>query len=86
METYKKILRKHIRNIINESLMSENVIVPPDIPNTQNFWHGGNLDDYNDIIAQKTGRYEWGPGLYITTHYDTAKNTQKAVENYILSL
>jgi hypothetical protein len=42
-----------------------------------NFWHGGNLDDYDDIIAQKNGRYEFGPGLYITTHYDTARKYSK---------
>ena len=37
-----------------------------------NFWHGGNLDDFNDIISQKNGRYEYGPGLYLITHHDTA--------------
>lgn len=41
------------------------------------FWHGGNLDGYNDIIAQKSGRYEYGPGLYATTHYDTARRYSK---------
>ena len=37
-----------------------------------NFWHGGNLDGFNDVVEQKNGRYEYGPGLYLITHYDTA--------------
>jgi hypothetical protein len=37
-----------------------------------NFWHGGNLDDYSEIISQKNGRYEYGAGLYLTTHHGTA--------------
>jgi len=68
-----------ISEIIKEefSKLFENEIIPPDIPNTMNFWHGGNLDDYNDIISQKNGRYEYGAGLYATTHYDTAKKYSK---------
>lgn len=54
------------------SNLSEEEIVVPDIPNTMTFWHGGNLDDYSDIIAQKNGRYEWGAGLYLITKYDVA--------------
>lgn len=66
------ILRKIVRNIIKESVIS-----PPQIPGTMNFWHGGNLDEYNDLIAQKAGRYEYGPGLYITTKYDVAAKYSK---------
>jgi hypothetical protein len=36
------------------------------------FWHGGNLDEYNDVIAQKSGRYEYGAGLYLTTELQVA--------------
>lgn len=57
---------------VNDYEISEDVITPPNIPNTMNFWHGGNLDDYSDVIAQKNGRYEYGAGLYLITHYDTA--------------
>ena len=39
---------------------------------TMIFWHGGNLDKYDDIISQKNGRYEYGSGLYLITHIDTA--------------
>jgi hypothetical protein len=39
---------------------------------TMTFWHGGNLDEYNDIISQKNGRYEYGSGLYLIDHRDTA--------------
>lgn len=57
--------------------LMESVITPPNIPDTINFWHGGNLDNYNDVIAQKNGRYEYGPGLYLTTHYETARKYAK---------
>ncbi len=60
---------------INDS--KQNVIIPPDIPNTLNFWHGGNLDEYDDVIAQKNGRYEYGAGLYLTTHHETATKYAK---------
>ena len=45
-----------------------------DIPNpiTTDFWHGGNLDNYEDTISHKSGRYEYGSGLYLTTHKETA--------------
>ena len=37
------------------------------------FWHGGNLDDYsNDTVGQKSGKYEYGPGLYLITKYSEA--------------
>lgn len=65
-----------IYNIVKE-LLSENKIILPNIPNTKNFWHGGNLDEYNEIIAQKNGRYEYGPGLYLITRYDIAKKYSK---------
>ncbi len=45
--------------------------------NTMKFWHGGNLEDFNETIAQKNGRYEYGPGLYLITKYDVAKNYSK---------
>jgi hypothetical protein len=53
-------------------LINEENITPPNIPNTKNFWHGGNLDDYVDNIAHKKGRYEYGPGLYAITKYEVA--------------
>jgi len=72
-------LKTLVGKIVEEeySKLNENEIVPPDIPNTMNFWHGGNLNDYDDVISQKNGRYEYGAGLYITTHYDTAKKYAK---------
>lgn len=62
-----KLLENTLRRIIREEL-----ITPPEIPGTMNFWHGGNLDNYDDVIAQKSGRYEFGPGLYLITKYDEA--------------
>jgi len=44
---------------------------------TMTFWHGGNLDMYDDYVAHKGGRWEYGPGLYLITHYDTAKKYAK---------
>lgn len=63
---------KTITETINEA-----VVAVPDIPNTMSFWHGGNLDNYDDVIAQKNGRYEYGPGLYIINHYGTAQKYAK---------
>jgi predicted GNAT family acetyltransferase len=75
-----------IKNLLNERLM-ENMVTPPSIPNTRNFWHGGNLSEYSDIIAQKNGRYEFGAGLYLTTQYDIAKKYAKGSRKlYIVSV
>lgn len=42
--------------------------------NTMTLWHGGRgLEfSYNEMMPHKKGRLEHGPGLYLTTHYDTA--------------
>ena len=40
-------------------------------------WHGGDLDARQDNVKPKKGRWEFGPGLYLTTHYDTAKKYAK---------
>ena len=57
--------------------ISEDLIVKPEIPNTMSFYHGGNLDRYEPSLAQKKGRYEYGAGLYLTTHYETAHKYAK---------
>lgn len=45
---------------------------------TMTLWHGGNLNDlYNDMVNHKKGRFEYGCGLYLTTHYMTAKKYAK---------
>lgn len=44
------------------------------------FWHGGNLDSFDpsqNDFNQKSGAYEYGPGLYLTTHYETATKYAK---------
>lgn len=66
-----------IKNLLRETILNENEVLAPDIPNTRNFWHGGNLSEYSDIIAQKNGRYEFGAGLYLITRYDVAKKYAK---------
>ena len=43
-------------------------------------WHGGNLDSLTHGAKPKgtaNTRYEYGPGLYTTTHYGTAKMYSK---------
>lgn len=57
---------------------TESLIKPSDKPNTMSFWHGGDLGySYSDSMSYKKGRYEFGVGLYLTTHYDTAKKYAK---------
>jgi len=61
-----------------KSYMNEKEITPSKEPNTMSFWHGGDLGhSYSDSMTYKKGRYEFGPGLYLTTHYDTAKKYAK---------
>jgi hypothetical protein len=56
----------------------EELISPSKDPNTMSFWHGGRLDDaYSDTISHKKGRWEFGPGLYLTTNYYTVQKYAK---------
>jgi hypothetical protein len=51
------------------------------------FWHGGNLSDISQPIKHKKGRHEYGPGLYATTHYDTARKYSKGSRKlYLLEI
>lgn len=71
----------NIKAIIVEEMnkiIGEETISPPDIPNTKTYWHGGNLDNYRDSeVGNKSGRHEFGFGLYLTTHYGTAVKYSK---------
>lgn len=49
-------------------VLSENVLT---------LWHGGNLEFGLENVKHKGGRWEYGPGLYLTTHYDTARKYSK---------
>lgn len=51
----------------------EATISPSDVPGTMSFWHGGDLDEREGRIVHKGGRAEYGPGLYLTSNYSTAK-------------
>lgn len=46
------------------------ILVPEAV--SMKFYHGGNLESMDDFIAQKNGRYEHGPGLYLIDHLETA--------------
>jgi hypothetical protein len=64
------------KSFLEEALIPKPIEIP-DIPNTMTFYHGGNLDDYDETVAHKKGRYEFGAGLYLTTHYGTAARYAK---------
>ena len=71
---------KHIK-------LFENFDIKSEFENNMVFWHGGDLDHYDDLISHKNGRYEYGPGLYLTTHYDTAKKYAKGSRKlYLISV
>ena len=61
-----------IRKAIREA-----IIAPPDVPDSRTFWHGGILDNAQDSINHAKSRYEYGPGLYLTTSYELAKDYAK---------
>lgn len=61
-----------------KEFLIEKVIAPSTTPNTMSLWHGGNLDvGASEEFAHKKGRYEYGAGLYLTTHYGTAQKYSK---------
>ena len=55
----------------------EDVVEISKEPDTISLWHGGNLTKELILIPQKNGRFEYGAGLYATTHYDTARKYSK---------
>ena len=58
--------------------MKEVIISPSTTPGTISLWHGGRLDNaYYETISHKKGRWEFGPGLYLTSHYQTAQKYAK---------
>ena len=68
------------KTFLLEALTPKQLAIP-DTPNTMTFYHGGNLDDYDEPVAYKKGRFDYGPGLcpgiYLTTHYGTAAKYAK---------
>ena len=58
-------------------MLSREFITETTEPNTMSLWHGGNLSNELVLIPQKTGRFDYGAGLYATTHYDTARKYSK---------
>jgi hypothetical protein len=66
---------KPFKQFITEA---KKIISPSTTQNTMSLWHGGNLDDaYDETKIQKKGRFEYGPGLYLITHYQTAQKYSK---------
>lgn len=61
-----------------KEFITEDEISPSTEPRTMSFWHGGDLSSsYDETISHKKGRFEYGPGLYLTTHYGTAQRYSK---------
>lgn len=58
-------------------LLTEAVISPTTEPDHASFWHGGDLTMVRDDFSPRHGRFEYGPGLYLTTHYNVAKRYAK---------
>lgn len=52
----------------------EEIISPSMHPNTMSLWHGGDL---NATVKYKSGRTEYGPGLYLITKYSVAQKYAK---------
>lgn len=46
------------------------------------FYHGGNLDNIDSTFSNKTGRMEYGPGLYGITHFSTAREYAKGSRKF----
>lgn len=70
-------IRVYKRDVFMNESKQNSIFKIPNILGTTNFWHGGNLDSYDDVIAQKNGRYEYGPGLYLTTQFEVAQKYAK---------
>jgi len=58
-------------------LKTSELVTPSSEAGTMSLWHGGNLDNLESFTTQKKGRYEYGSGLYLTTHYGTAAKYSK---------
>lgn len=56
------------------SFLNENIDLP-DIPNTITMWHGGNLDEIDNNLSHKTGRFEYGTGLYLSDNLNMVLNS-----------
>ena len=70
------------KSLIEAIVDGYNVIFESDMGSNSNmvFLHGGNLDDIqsmDDFNKWTKGRVEYGPGLYLTTHYGTATKYAK---------
>lgn len=62
----------------------EAIIRSSDAPDTLTFWHGGDLDARESHVTHRSGRSEYGPGLYLTTSYGTAKSYAKGTRKLYL--
>jgi hypothetical protein len=62
---------KYIKNL--DKFLNDSIELP-DIPNTITMWHGGNLDNVDYNLSHKTGRFEYGAGLYLSNDLNLVLN------------
>lgn len=61
-----------------KAFISEAIISPSTEPNTLSLWHGGNLDyGAEEEFTHRKGRFEFAPGLYLTTSYNVVEKYKK---------
>lgn len=58
-------------------ILKESEFEIPNIPNTMNFWHGGNLDNMKTDFKFNKNRIMFGIGLYLAKKYEVAKKYSK---------
>ena len=65
--------------------LREDTITASTAKDTMSLWHGGNLEvDLEATKKQAKGRFEFAPGLYLTTHYDTGLKYSKGLRKLYL--
>jgi hypothetical protein len=58
--------------------ITEELITPSTAPGTMSFWHGGNLENGpSEDFSHSKGRFEYAPGLYLTTSYNVVEKYKK---------
>jgi hypothetical protein len=80
VKSYLQLLNSISDNILIESVTLGYKYIFESINSNMIFLHGGNLDSIQSIENFHNwtkGRIEYGPGLYLTTQYDTAINYAK---------
>lgn len=65
----KHLIELYIKNSLLSELNKDN--------SEFTFYHGGDLEDFKSNLSHKKGRFEYGPGLYLTSSYEVASKYSK---------